>query len=186
MSDLLIGLIGIAATVFLGLLGIAIATFFGLKAFRTDITNELSAIKEKVIVIQETAQNVWDVIRRSPLVGAAGTIERNFTNLGKVKITAEPHLENTIYYLLAEKPIFDDDRISKSSKDTQFEEQEKKLFAGKTAAVSTPIPNRLRLTLPCTEPKVCADYVSLFLEWLNSTYYQSLPKAEDFEEPIRA
>lgn len=185
MSDLLIGLIGIAATIFLGLIGIAVAVFFGLKAFRTDIKGELSTIRERVIVIQQTAQNVWDVIKRTPLVGAAGTVERNLKNLGKVKIAAEPHLDSTIYYFVAEKPVFDGERIDKLSKETKFEQKEKDLFGGKVPQSSTPLPNRLKMIVPCTEPRVCTRYISLLLEWLDSVYFESLPKVDDFEEPIK-
>lgn len=86
------GYIAIAIGIFLGFIGIAVARFFGLRAFRTDIKGELSTIKEKIIAIQETVGNVWDVIKRSPIFGATGTVERNLKTLGKIKITAEPHL----------------------------------------------------------------------------------------------
>ena len=187
MSDLLIGLIGIAATIFLGLIGIAVGVFIGLKAFQTDIKAELSSIRDKVGVIQQTAQNVWDVIKRSPLAGATGTVERNLKNLGKVKITAEPHLNTTIYYLVSEKAVFDGERIDKLSKETNFEEREKELFGGKVPLISmsTPLPNRLQMIVPCIEPTVCTRYISLFLEWLDSVYFETLPKVEDFEEPIK-
>jgi len=46
MSDLLIGLVGIAATIFLGLIGIAIAAYFGLRSFRIEVKGELSPIRE--------------------------------------------------------------------------------------------------------------------------------------------
>ena len=129
-------------------------------------------------------QNVWDVIRRSPISGATGTVERNLKNLGKVKITAEPHLDSTIYYLAMAKPIFDAQRMVVLSKGTALEEKGKELFGGKVPTCSTPLPNRVILTVPCTEPSVCTEYISLFLEWLDSTYFKSMPKPEDFEEPI--
>ncbi|TEU18062.1 MAG: hypothetical protein E3I25_01900 [Dehalococcoidia bacterium] len=85
MDSIFMGYIVIAIGIFLGFIGIAVAIFFGLRAFRTDI-------KEKIIAIQETVGNVWDVVKRSPIFGATGTVERNLKNLGKIKITAEPHL----------------------------------------------------------------------------------------------
>ena len=78
--------------VLMGFIVIAVATFFGLRAFRTDSKGELSTIKEKIIAIKETVGNVWDVVRRSPVFGATDTVERNLKNLGKIRITAEPHL----------------------------------------------------------------------------------------------
>ena len=77
--------------IFLGFIGVAVAVFFGLRAFRTDIKGELSTIKEKIIAIPETVGNVWDVVKRSPIFGTTGIVERNLRNLGKIKITAEPH-----------------------------------------------------------------------------------------------
>ena len=92
MDFIFMGYIAIAIGIFLGFIGIAVAIFFGLRAFRTDIKGELSTSKEKIIAIQETVGNVWDVVKRSPIFGATGTVERNLKNLGKIKITAEPHL----------------------------------------------------------------------------------------------
>jgi len=86
------GYIAIAIGIFLGFIGIAFAIFVALRALRTDIKGGLSTIKEKIIPIQETVGSVWDVVKRSPILGETGTVERNLTNLGNLKITAEPHL----------------------------------------------------------------------------------------------
>ena len=92
MGFIFVGYIAIAIGIFLGFIGIAVAIFFALRAFRTDIKGGLSTIKEKTIPIQETVGSVWDVVKRSPIFGATGTVERNLKNLGKIRITAEPHL----------------------------------------------------------------------------------------------
>ena len=92
MDFILMGYIAIAIGIFLGFIGIAVAILFALRAFRTDIKGELSTIKEKIIAIQGTAGSVWDVVKRSPIFGATGTVERNLKNLGRIRITAEPHL----------------------------------------------------------------------------------------------
>ena len=79
--DNFVGLIAIALGLFLGL-------FFGLSGFRKGILGELSVIKEKVISIENTTGKVWDlVLARS---GRLQTVERNFKNLGKVTISANP------------------------------------------------------------------------------------------------
>ncbi len=79
-------------SIFMGYIAIAVAIFFALRAFRIDIKGGLSTIKERIIPIQETAGSVWDVVKRSPILGATGTVERNLTNLGSIRITTEPHL----------------------------------------------------------------------------------------------
>jgi len=84
--------IAIAIGIFLGFIGITVAIFFALRAFRTDIKGGLSTINEEIMPIQETVGSVWDVVRRSPILGATSTVERNLKNLGNIKITTEPHL----------------------------------------------------------------------------------------------
>jgi len=86
------GYIVIATGISLGFIGIAVAIFFALRAFRTDIKGGLSTINEKIMPIQETTGSVWDVVKRDPILGATGTVERDLTNLGNIKITTEPHL----------------------------------------------------------------------------------------------
>lgn len=175
--------------IFLGLVAIAVAIFFGLREFGVGIKNELAAIKEKVMIIQETAQNVWDVIRRSPTFGNSNTVERNLPNLGKMRISAEPHLDSTVYFIQTEKLVLDDaliDKLSidKLSKDTGLEEKEKQMF-GKPQKLTNLRPTLLRLELSCTKPHECTEYISIFLKWLDSTYFAAMPKVEDFEEPIK-
>ena len=177
--------LGIAIGIFLGLVGIAVAIFFGLRAFRTDIEGDLSTIKEKIIVIEGIAKNVWSVVKRSPTFGATGTVERDLKNLGKIRITAEPHSNATTYFLDVDRPIFDVDLITKLSKQTGLEQKEREIFSGSVPEIGSPLPNRLELELPSTEPSVCTKYISLLLKWLDSTYLESVPKIEEFEEPIQ-
>jgi hypothetical protein len=185
MNDTLIGLFSIAATILLGLIGIAIAIYYGLQAFRKEITDDLSGINEKTTVIQENVKNIWDIIKRSTLVGAAGTVTRVLKNVGTLKITAELHTDKTTYYLLSDKPIFDGKRITQLSKRTNLEATEKDMFGVAPVFVGSPIPTRLVLELPCIEPNICTKYMSIFLQWLDKEYFESLPKIEDFEEPIK-
>jgi len=62
-----LGLLSIAVAIFLGL-------FFGLKQFTSQIQGELNGIKEKVISIQTTIQNLWDIIRTNPTFGGHNTV----------------------------------------------------------------------------------------------------------------
>ena len=205
MDSNLIGYIAIAVAIFLGFIGIAVAIFFGLRAFRTGIMSELSVIKERIselsvireriselsvikeriIVIQETVQSVWDVAKRSPIFRATGTVERNLKNLGKIRITAEPHSDTTIYFIEVRRPVFDSALIDKLSKETGLAQREMEIFGGNVPGYSSPLPHQLIVKLPSTEPSVCTKYMNLFLKWLDSTYLESAPKIEDFEEPIQ-
>lgn len=118
-------------------------------------------------------------------MAATSTGERTLRNFGKIKITAEPHVNGTVYYLAADKPLFDGERISKLSKETGLQQKELELFGGKEPGLKSVIPNRLIVELPCTESSVCTKYMNIFIEWLDSEYFKTLPKIEDFEEPIQ-
>lgn len=185
MDSTLIGLMGIGIAIFFGLIGVAICLFFGLRTFREGIKGELSVIKEKIIIIQETVQNVWDVFKRTPILGATGTVERELSNLGKISITAEPHLDYTNYYIKAQKPVFDTGDIATLTKQTGLHETEKEMFGGQIPLLRSTLPDRLVIQVPSADPKLCTEYMSILLKWLDSTYIQAQPKIEDFEEPIQ-
>jgi len=172
---LLIGLVSIAVGLFLGL-------FFGLAGFRKGITSELSAIKETVIAIQATAEKTWDLILRHFPTGGS-TIERELENLGKVKITAEPGKDETTYLIEIGKPLLILGMIDRLSKKTGLAKKETEMF-GREPRFVILSPTRTRINIPCTEAKLCTEYVTLFLKWLNSTYVESLKDVKDFEEPI--
>lgn len=180
--------IGIA----ISLVAIAITIFFGLRSLKGEIKNtladakrDLSTISERVVIIQETVKNVWDVAKRSPSLIGGGTVVRTLKNLGSVSITAEPHGDGTIYALSMHEPVFDGKRIVKLAKSTGFDISEKELFGGDVSVeINTPIPTRLLIKLPSTEATLCTKYMSFFLKWLDSEYARSLPRIADFEESI--
>ncbi len=93
---LFIGLISIALALFFGL-------FFGLRGFSKGISDQLAAIKEKVIEMHKTIEMAWDLL--SARLAKTGTVERNLEKLGKVKITAEPAEDETSYLIEIEKAI---------------------------------------------------------------------------------
>lgn len=186
MDSTLIGLMGIGIAIVIGLIGIAIGVFFGLQSFKGDITSELSAIRERITIIQEAVQNVWDVLKRSPAFGATGTVVREFSNLGKISITAEPHVHYTNYFINAQNPVFYTDDISALSRQTGLYETEKEMFGGQVPLLRSALPDRLVIQVPSTDPKLCTEYINILLKWLDSTYIQAHPKIEDFEEPIQA
>ena len=91
--------IGIAVTILGSVLiaGIilAVATYFGLRqgfnpigdklvTLKEDIVTELSNIKEKVIKIEEVADNIWEYI--GSLLAKEGTVILNLENFGKLEL----------------------------------------------------------------------------------------------------
>lgn len=175
MDSQLLGLISIAIGLFLGL-------FFGLSGFRKGILGELSVIKEKVISIENTTGKVWDlVLARSEQLK---TVERNFKNLGKVTISADPVENETIYRIRVEKPIIMRGMISVLSKETGLEEREIRMFK-KVPTCTVLSKNEFVMHVPCLEPKLCTEYITIFLGWLDSKYFERYQsKLAEFEEPI--
>ncbi len=183
---LLIGLISIALSLFLGL-------YFGLAGFRKGVTSELSSIKkdvitelssikEAVIAVRTTVEKTWDLIV-SQFGVSGGTIERELENLGNVKITAEPGAEVTTYLIEIEKAIMKEGPFFKKAEETDFVKQETEILGGKTGIIILS-PHRMRYSLPSTDPEVCTEFITFFLNWLNSTYFESLEQITEFEESI--
>ncbi|MCL0060632.1 hypothetical protein M1N88_01975 [Dehalococcoidia bacterium] len=172
---LLIGLISIGLGLFLGL-------FFGLAGFRKGVISELSSIKEAVIAIRTTVDKTWDLILLR-FGESGGTVTRELENLGKVKITAEPAGNQTIYLIEIERPVLKEGLFLKKAKEPEFVKQETK-FLGKEGEITILSPHRIRYHLPSTDPKACTGFVTFLLKWVNSTYVESLKDIKEFEEPI--
>ena len=176
--------VGIGIAILLGLLSISVSIYFGLRGFRKDLGGDISTIREKTVIIQETVRNVWEVVRISPALGASGTVERELKNLGRIKISAEFHESMTTYLLEASKPAFDAGLIDRLSKETGLATKEREMFGGAEPRLTDILPNKLKVDVPSTDAKVCTTYISLLLKWLDTTYWEKWPKLEDFEEPI--
>ncbi len=173
--ELLLGLISIALALFLGL-------FFGLAGFRKGVTTELSTIKEAVIAIRTTVEKTWDLVLLR-IGESAGTVERELENLGKVRITAEPGAKETVYLIEIEKPILNQGYLVKISKETELATKESRLF-GKEGTIVVLSRHRMRYYVNSTDPKVCTEFITFLLKWLNSTYVESLKDLKKFEESI--
>jgi hypothetical protein len=184
-SQLLIGLVAIAVTIFLGLVAIALTVFFGLKGLPKGVQQELSTIKDAVLAIRGTAEKTWDLVVRQ-FGASAGTVERELENLGKVRITAEPGKDETSYLIEVEKPVLREGLLVRASNQPEFLNKEKEFF-GEQSERSRGVflsPNRTRFYLPSTDPKTCTEFMTFLLKWLNSTYIESLGEIKEFEEPI--
>lgn len=181
-SQLLIGLVAIALTIFFGVIAIALTIFFGLKGLPKDVLGELSRIKEAVIAIRTTVEKTWDLMLRQSAQGG-GTVERQLENLGKVRITAEPGKDNTSYLIEIEKPLLKEGPLYKIVQEPDFVKQEGKIL-GQQSQITVLSPNRMRFNIPCTDPKPCTEFVTFLLKELNSTYVESLKEIKKFEESI--
>jgi hypothetical protein len=170
--------------ILLGLIAVAVAVYFGLWGFRKDIGDKLTDIRDKVMAMGTTLDKAWDLLKIR-LGGEFGTVERELTNLGKTRISAKPGQDETVYFVEVERPVLQDDFISKLAKGTDFEAKEMEFFGGQLTRISTPIPTRMTVKIPCTEARKCTDYMSMFLKWLDSVYYDALPKIKEYEEPIQ-
>lgn len=170
--------------ILLGLIAVAVAIYFGLWGFRKDVSDKISDIRDKVMVVGNTLDKAWDLMKIH--YGAStGTVVRNLPNLGNIKVSAEPGPKNTMYIIEVEKPIFQEALLLKISRETQLGDKEKEIF-GKEPQIGLTVfsPTRMRLTLPCTEPKICTDYITVVLKWLDSEYFTAIPEIKDFEENI--
>lgn len=175
MDPQLLGLISIAIGLFLGL-------FFGLGGLRKGISGDLSTIKEKVMSIENTTGKLWDLT--SARSYQLQTVVRDFNNLGKVSVSADPRETETLYRIRVEKPIILGGMITKLSKETGLAKVEIDMFK-KEPTHTVVSKNELLMHVPCIEPKLCTEYITIFLKWLDSTYfgrYQS--KLAEFEESI--
>jgi len=170
--------------ILLGLIAIAVAIYFGLWGFRKDTGDKLSDIRDKVVAMGLTLDNAWALLKMH-FLGQTGTVERNLRNLGKTKITAKPGEKTTEYTVDVEKAVLEQGLIGKLSKTTGLEDIEKKFFGDQIPTGITPVPTRVIVTLPCSDSQKCTEYMSTFLKWLDSTYYDLLPKIKDYEEPIQ-
>ncbi len=119
-----------------------------------------------MIAMGVTAEKAWDLLSQS--LAKSGTVERSLKNLGKVKITAAPGEDETIYLIEIEKPILNHEFFIKLSRSTALIKKELELFGGETT-VLVMSPYRMRINIPSTTPTTCTEFMNFVLRWLNST-----------------
>jgi len=187
-------ILGICITALLSFLAIAVAIFLGLHAFTKDlgekvasardgIIEELSGISERIIRIEDRADDIWE-FAKAYISGTPGTIERTLKNFGKTKISAQPGKEETTYTIRVEKGMLNTRSISKASKETGFTVTSLKLL-GEEAKIMSFSPSLMRIVLPSTDSKVCTQYMSKFLKWLDSEYVDLISREiRKFEDSI--
>lgn len=191
-----INILGICVTAFFGFIALALAIFFGLRGFTKDvgskvtkaeenIITELSGIKGTITRIDERATTIVQLTEALFTRGTAGTIEGVLKNFGKTKVSAEPGSSEIVYVIEVEKGKLDNSLISRLSKKTGFTKTAVDMF-GSAVMGSSIGRDRLRITIPSADSKLCAQYMNLFLQWLDTEYAEGLQREiAEFEEGIR-
>jgi hypothetical protein len=181
-----INVLSIALGLFFGLLTIALAirgTKIGERLKNIEVhTAGISKIGDKISNMDERTSNMWDLIHRHFF--REGTVSRKSKNLGKIKVTAEPRENNTDYLIEVEKPVLSGGLIEKISKESKLKQKEIEFFGEETSHLAIS-PRKVMFRLPSTDPKTCTKFMSFLLKWLDSTYWKSLARVEDFEKPIQ-
>ena len=164
----------------IGFLGIGLALFFGLRSFRSDILTPITRMNETLAAMRQRLEDIWYVARPQ-----TGTVKRQLPNLGSITISAHPKTDSTDYIIEVTERVIDDGMIAKLSKSTGFEDKEKELFDGDVPNVSSLSPRQLRVRLPSTDKRKNTTYMTLFLRWLDTVYFQAHEKElSEYEEGI--
>ncbi len=190
-----INILGICLTIFLSLLAISLAIFFGLRGFtsrigdklsslKDDIVMQLSGMNEKMARVETTVSNLWS-LATGYLKGAPGTVTIHLKNFGDTKISALPGRDETTYVIEVAQGMLDSALIGKASMSTGFTAKEISML-GREPMVFSLSRTRVRVVLPCTEPKKCTEYINEFLKWLDSEYPTVAKAFEEFETGLKS
>ena len=169
-------------------LGVALALALIVCMYRID--GKLSKIQDNTGVIPEIRNELTKLTERVDMalrIGVQlpkGTVTVFLKNLGKVEVTAEPSEKDTTYRISVEKPVLKSGPISKISKETEMAKKELELFGEEPKLGVFPDSKHMVLTVPSIDGKVCSQYVSLFLKWLDTTYFEALKEVSDYENIV--
>ncbi|PUA32962.1 MAG: hypothetical protein B9J98_03500 [Candidatus Terraquivivens tikiterensis] len=175
---LLIGLLSIAIAIYFGLRGIP-STLHKHEAYLREIEEHTRPIKKIEETVTRLDERINTVLRFLPL---GGTVEVILKNVGKIKLFADPYKEYTDYYIEVEKPILRAGFIEKKTLETNLGKKERELFAERLVAFKYINSRRIVLRVPSTDPKICSEYITFFLKWLDSEYWESLKELEEYEK----
>jgi len=194
-----INVLGICVTVGTSVIAMALAVYLGLRGFsnrigekvdgiKEGVVLELSGIKENIIKIGTRVDDVWQLVSQLALLltkgQTLGTIEVELRNFGKTKISAEVTQDTVIYTVQSEKGKLISNAIVRISKYTSLAKTELEMFGRETKVDN--MGTWLRLHIPNVDPKLCTQYMSLFLKWLDTEYVSALRSETDkFEKDIK-
>lgn len=178
-----------------GFLAIALTIWFGLQNFKGNLTDRLDKIDEglstklqkigeDISAMRTKLDAVWDVIPKgSP--NWTGTVTRMLPNLGKVEISANPREEETQYLISVERGPLSEDLIIALTKQTTFNEYEKSALEGRKAIIQQVDKHAVLLDIPATDPSVVTDYVTRFVELMDTEYPKKRASVSaDYEDPV--
>jgi len=155
------------------------------------ISEKLSRIQENTGKIEDVKTEVTklatgvDVVIRYGLHTPKGTVTVTLPRLGRVSVSAQPGSKGTEYKLEFTKThrVLDHNYISKKTKELGFAKKEIAMF-GKEPMLSSLGPSLMVLVVPSTDPRLCSDYVSAFLKFIDSLiggYTEELKEYENIK-----
>jgi hypothetical protein len=109
------------------------------------------------------------------------TKEGVLKNLGKVSVTAEPGQYETVYIIEIEKPVLRKGLLDRASRQTGLYLKEEEVF-GRLTSSSLDNPKHMTMHIPSIDPKVCSKFISDFLKWLDSDYWNALNLPKQYEQ----
>lgn len=176
--------LGLGATVFLGLRSFTGGVKERLSEVKEDIVSGLSDIRDKMIRVETIADSVQDSVQAYIASRPEGTVVRELQNFGSTRIAAEPGAEDTTYTVRVEKGIINTRIMGKLSRSTGFSAKELEVFGTEPRTLSLGA-RTFRITLPSTDAKICTQYMSLFLKWLDTEYIKGQEEGKkEFEDGI--
>lgn len=168
-----------------GLLAIALTLWFGLQSFKGGITEKLQKMSEDLTAIRTKQDALWDIVAAKAGPGWSGTVTRALPNLGQVEISANPKEAQTQYFVKVQHGTLSDALIELLAKRTGFHDYEQRTLNGQAASYLQVDKHALILNVPAVDPAVTTEFMSKFLEWLDSEYIEGREQAlAEYEAPI--
>ena len=187
---IVLSLIGVG----LAILGIGAGVIASVNKLRTKLlevlgrldnkTEQLAPIRDDVVAVRQSVADLFTMSSNFFTSGQSGTVSIELQNLGRTSVSADPGPAETKYDIRTSSLIISAELVSRLAKDTGFEQTEIEAF-GEPIRIMGVGRDRLIATLPSTDARICADFISRFLDWLDSTYFEERQKMLDaFEKPI--
>ncbi len=193
-----IGTLGVIATLIVGFAGIIFTIYLAFRQAK-DFTKALSDMAERVAdKLSDTQRSVAKIevsVQSIPTIGTQlaqidertstllkflpppphQTVTLSLTNIGRVTVSAEPFPGQTQYTLQFLDKGIKAGLIGTVAVETGFQTKERQML-GANAVMQAINPQFLIVSVPSTNPQVCAGYISEFLRWLDSEYWSAVEK----------
>lgn len=194
--SLIIGLVGIVLTIFSIIFSIYMAVWssYGLRNILIELVESVGEVEEKTSKIDQAVDrhvdNLMDLLRsfiEQQLEEGGGTFEYKLENLGKIKISIDHFSENEVKFRIrSEERIFKPELLTRKANESKdFLRKEKELFGEKDVRMGGVLPPLLRLTIPSGEREKASEFLTFFLNWIDTEYYESLQELEEWEKELK-